>query len=264
MNDVDKEVLPGEKPRKEKDKITLRGMFEVVAEVVIFVFFVHAFLLQTYVIPSESMENSMLVGDHLVVDKVMYSRSLNAIDGMLLPRAKIKRGVILAFVGPNEIRREEPVKNLVKRVIALPGDTIRIIDDKVYIDGNLVHEPYVSFKSGGGISNFPPSYPGGWHPAFPEKYRGSVIETSMGKAYRVPEGHYFCMGDNRNNSFDSRGWGPLPESYIIGRPWRVYWSYASTSRDYRDSGLLDKIKDFFKTVFNFFTKTRWERTFKKY
>lgn len=258
------EVSATEKKRTKKDTISFRGMVAVVAEVVLFVFFVHAFLLQTYVIPTPSMENSMLIGDHLVVDKVGYSRSLNSVDGFLLPQVKIKRGMIVTFLGPNEINSKRPAKNLVKRVIALPGDTIKIVNDNVYINGIHRPEPYACFKSGGGISDFPPRYPGAWHPAFPKEFRDSVIKTPIGEVYRIPEGHYFVMGDNRNNSFDSRGWGPLPESYIIGKPWRVYWSFASNARDYRDTGLLGKIKDFFRTIFNFFTKTRWERTFKKY
>lgn len=258
------DLVPAKKKRKEKDTISIRGMAAVVAEVVMFVFFVHAFLLQTYVIPTPSMENSMLIGDHLVVDKVGYSRSLNSVDGFLLPHVKIKRGMIVTFLGPNEINTNHPVKNLVKRVIGLPGDTVKVVNDNVYVNGDRLYEPYACFKSGGGISNFPPRFEGAWHPAFPEKFRDSVVMTPIGKAFLVPKGHYFCMGDNRNNSFDSRGWGPLPESYIIGRPWRVYWSFASTARDYQDTGMVGKVKDFFRTIFNFFTKTRWERTFKKY
>lgn len=248
---------------KSQELTSFSAYLSVVIEVILFVFFVHAFLLQTYVIPSPSMENSMLIGDHLVVDKVGYSRSLNSIDGFFLPQVKIQRGMIVTFSGPHEINRNKEAKNLVKRVIALPGDTIRVTNNKVYIDGKAIDEPYASFKSGGGITNFP-RYEGFWHPEFPVEYRKYIVDTPDGKAYRVPEGHYFCLGDNRNNSFDSRGWGPLPEKYIIGRPWRVYWSFDSSSRDYLNHGFMHKLKDFFKTILNFFTKTRWERTFKKY
>ncbi|UCH94264.1 MAG: signal peptidase I [Candidatus Aminicenantes bacterium] len=233
-------------------------------EVILFIFFINTFLLQTYVIPSSSMENSMLIGDHLLVDKVRYSRSLCGIDGIFLPQVPIGRGMIVTFSGPSEINHGQKAKNLVKRVIALPGDTIKILNNKVFINGEPIDEPYACFKGLGGIAYFPPASQGFWHHEFPRKYRDSLVDTPQGKAFLVPEGHYFCMGDNRNNSFDSRSWGPLPENYIIGRPWRIYWSYASTSSDYLEQGTLEKIKDFFRTIFNFFSKTRWERTFKKY
>jgi signal peptidase I len=250
--------------KKRKKVVGFRGYFELAAEVILFVFFVNAFLLQTYVIPSPSMENSMLIGDHLVVDKVSYSRSYGSIDRFFLPQVEIQRGMIVTFSGPSEINHNKPAKNLVKRVIALPGETVKIVNNRVYINGELIKEPYVSLKFGGGIAHFPPRHHSQWHPEFPEKYRNYIVDTPIGRAYKVPEGHYFCMGDNRNNSFDSRSWGPLPANYIIGKPWRVYWSFASTSKEYLESGFLHKVKDFFSTLFNFFTKTRWERTFKKY
>jgi signal peptidase I len=82
--------------------------------------------------------------------------------------------------------------------------------------------------------------------------------------FKIPAGHYFCMGDNRDNSYDSRFWGPLPEEYILGRPWRIYWSYESTTEEYLTPGLGHKIKDIFKTIINFIPKTRWGRLFKKF
>lgn len=234
-------------------------------EVILFVFFVNTFLLQTYVIPSESMENSMLIGDHLVVDKISYSQSLNSIDGSILPQVKPDRGMIVTFSGPNEIRKNQPAKNLVKRIIGLPGDVVKIIGNRVLINGELLDEPYAVFKGHGDISYFPPESPRDWHRAFPDQYKGFVLDTPYGKAYKVPPGHFFCMGDNRNHSFDSRGWGPVPEQYIIGKPWRIYWSYASSKLDYiNNKGISGKLKDLVKTVVNFFPCTRWERTFKKY
>ena len=252
------------KKRSQKKIGTFRDYFQMIVEVMLFVFFINAFLLQTYVIPTPSMENSMLVGDHLLMDKVSYSGYLNGFDRFFLPQVTIKRGMIIAFSGPSEIYGNKTVKNLVKRVIALPGETIKLIDNKVFINGKPIHEPYACFKEGGGIADFPPEFPDFWHHKFPDGYRAFVVDTDLGKAFLVPEGHYFCMGDNRNNSFDSRGWGPLPEKYILGKPWRVYWSYDSTSSEYLNAGFVDKVKDFFRTILNFFSKTRWERTFKKY
>lgn len=252
------------KEKKKREVSLFREYFELITEVVIFVFFINAFLLQTYVIPSSSMEETMLIGDHLLVDKVTYSPYLGSFDRLFLPQYGIKRGMLVTFSGPSEINKGEEPKNLVKRVIALPGDTIKIIRDKVFVNGKQIAEPYRVFKNRPPMDFFPPATPFNWHHEFPYEFRDSIVDTDNGKAFLVPEGHYFCMGDNRNNSFDSRAWGPLPARYVIGKPWRIYWSYDSTSSEYLTPGIWHKIKDFFNTIIHFFTKTRWERTFKKY
>jgi signal peptidase I len=249
---------------KKQGVTAFREYLELIAEVVIFVFFINAFLLQTYVIPSSSMEDTMLVGDHLFVDKVAYSQSLGYIDRLFLPQHPIERGMIVTFSGPYEINNGMEPKNLVKRVIALPGDTIRVDRGLVFVNNKMINEPYRVFKDRPPMDIFPPDNPFRWHSEFPRKFRDSLVDTLQGKAFKVPEGYYFCMGDNRNHSFDSRAWGPVPAQYIIGKPWRVYWSYESTSSEYLTPGFMHKIKDFFSTIANFFTKTRWNRTFKKY
>lgn len=253
-----------EKEPKKREVSVFREYFELVTEVLVFVFFINAFLLQTYVIPSSSMEDTMLIGDHLLVDKVSYAPSLGSLDSFVLPQLKMERGMIVTFSGPSEINKGKEPKNLVKRIIALPGDTLRIVRDKVYINGELQDEPYVVYKGGVPYDKFPPDNAYRWHHEFPFAMRDSIVDTPVGKAFKVPEGHYFCMGDNRNNSFDSRMWGPVPQAYLIGRPWRIYWSFESSSREYLNPDPWHKVKDFFKTIINFFTKTRWERTLKKY
>jgi signal peptidase I len=176
------------------------------------------------------------VGDHILVDKVAYSHSLGFLDGCLLPQIKIKRGMIATFKSPPELDKE-----YVKRVIGLPGERIKIINKKVYIDDRPLDEPYVFFKD--------PDIEGYPRDNYPE--------------FHIPEDYYFCMGDNRDNSSDSRYWGPVHKDLIIGKPWRIYWSYEATSDDYLKPGLRHKIKEIFKTIRYFFTKTRWERTIKK-
>ncbi len=260
----EKKATDKKEEKKKREISVFREYFELITEVLVFVFFINAFLLQTYVIPSSSMENTMLVGDHLLVDKVSYSHSLGWLDGFFLPQRKLDKGMVVTFSGPSEINRGEEPKNLVKRVIAAPGDTIRIVRDQVYINGKLSKEPYRIFKDHSPRDLFPPDNDFGWHYEFPPKFRSSVVETPQGRAFKIPENHYFCMGDNRNNSFDSRAWGPVPGEYVIGKPWRIYWSYESTSKEYLTPGMWHKIKDIFNTVVHFFTKTRWERTFKKY
>jgi signal peptidase I len=223
------------KERAERGGV-FREYFELITETLIFVFFVMTFLLQSFVIPTGSMEDTLLVGDHLLVDKVTYSRSLGFLDSILLPQRQIERGMIVTFKSPAEMEKE-----YVKRVIGLPGDTIKIINKQVFINGEPLEEPYTYFKDD----------------AIKNDYRDNFPE------FLVPPGHYFCMGDNRDNSFDSRFWGPVPEDYIIGQPWRIYWSYYSSTEEYLTPGLWHKVKDIFRTIIHFFSRTRWDRTIKK-
>ncbi len=218
---------------KRKEMGFFREYFELIAETLIYVFFVMTFLLQSFVIPTGSMENNLLIGDHLLVDKVSYSRSISPIDGFVFPQKEIERGMIVTFKSPAEMEKE-----YVKRVIGLPGERVKIINKKVFINGVMLNEPYTFFRDKNILNG----------------QRDNMAE------YLVPEKSYFCMGDNRDNSYDSRFWGPVPADYIIGKPWRVYWSYSSTSDEYLTPGFFHKIKDLFKTFTNFFSKTRWERT----
>ena len=224
------------KDMRRKEVGFFRDTFELFTETLIYVFFVMTFLLQSFVIPTGSMEDTLLIGDHLLVDKISYSRSLGEWDSFIFPRREITRGMIVTFKSPAEIEKE-----YVKRVIGLPGETIRISNKKVYIDGDFLEEPYTFFKDDQVLSGYRDNFP----------------------AYKIPAGHYFCMGDNRDNSYDSRFWGPVPSNLIIGKPWRIYWSYDSSTKEYLTPGIVHKIKDIFKTILNFFSKTRWERTIMK-
>jgi signal peptidase I len=221
---------------RRKEVGVFREYFELFSEVLIYVFFVMTFLLQSFVIPTGSMEDTLLIGDHLLVDKVSYSRSLGSLDSLVFPQQEIKRGMIVTFKSPAEMDKE-----YVKRVIGLPGETIRIKDKKVFINDLPLDEPYTFFKDSDVLNSYRDNFP----------------------EYRIPGNQYFCMGDNRDNSFDSRFWGPVHHDLIIGKPWRIYWSYESSTQEYLTPGILHKIKDIFKTVIHFFSKTRWERTVKK-
>ncbi len=224
------------KEKKPREVSVFREYFELIDETLIYVFFVMAFLLQSFVIPTGSMQDNILIGDHILVDKVAYSSSISFLDGFMFPQVKIKRGMIVTFKAPPEMEKE-----YVKRVIGLPGETIKVVDKKVYINGKPLDEPYTFFKD----ANIERSY----RDNFPE--------------FTVPENYYFCMGDNRDHSYDSRFWGPVPAENIIGRPWRIYWSFDSSTEEYLTTGFWYKVKDIGKTVLNFFTKTRWNRTIKK-
>jgi signal peptidase I len=229
-----KKRAPQEK--KVREVSVFREYFELIAETLVYVFFVTTFLLQSFVIPTSSMEDTLLVGDHLLVNKVAYSRSISGIDRLILPQTEIRRGMVVTFKAPPEMDKE-----FVKRVIALPGETISIVNKKVFINGSPLDEPYTYFKD--------PNIESGFRDNFPP--------------YVVPENSFFCMGDNRDNSFDCRYWGTVPADYLIGKPWRIYWSYDSTSAEYLTPGVFNKIKDLAVTAINFFTKTRWLRTTRK-
>ena len=217
------------KPRHQRTE-----SYENLIKLLILIFFVHTFLVQSYVIPTSSMENTLLVGDHIMVDKVVYSRSYGSIDGMFLPQKKIDRGMVVAFKAPHNIK-----KLYVKRVIGLPGEIIHIRYQQVYINDTPLDEPYVVHS---------------------DKKRKSVPGRDHFPKYKVPEGQYFCMGDNRDDSMDSRRWGSVPEESIIGAPWRIYWSYRTSGKEYLNANALQRLKDIFMTIFNFFPGTRWERT----
>jgi signal peptidase I len=246
------------KPKAEKKPRTVsvgREYFELIVETLIYVFFVNTFLLQSFVIPTASMENTLLIGDHLLVNKVAYSNSLGGLDGLLLPQEKIKRGMVVTFKAPPDMEKE-----YVKRVIGMPGDRVRISDKKVFINDRPLAESYTIFKPVDYGAEFPPRRPYEWYFQFPFNLRQTRANPDGTVDYIVPAGHYFCMGDNRDNSFDSRFWGPVPCEYIVGKPWRIYWSYQSDSDEYLTPGLIYKIKDLALTVVHFFTRTRWDRT----
>jgi len=250
------------KPRSSRHGAVVDNV-EMILEVLVLVFFVNGFLLQAFAIPTPSMEPEMLIGDHILVDRVAYSQSLGALDKLVLPQVRIERGMKVAFKSPPEIAAGN-VNRLfyVKRIIGLPGETIRMSANTVYIDGRPIDEPYKNLSAPVSVSpDFPPSSPDAWPAEFPAAYRTYLVETPQGPAFKIPEGHYFCLGDNRNLSADSRIWGPLPGDDIAGRPWRNYWSTKTTTADMLDKGAPARLKDFFLGIF---TRTRWNRILKRF
>ena len=207
--------------------------YRLICEILLFIFFVNTFLLQSFVIPSGSMQNNLLIGDHLLVDKFSYAQSVGWLDARIFPSQPIARGSIVTFKSP-----VEPGKEYVKRVVGLPGERIRIEGNIVYINDRPLKEAYVHFLEGR-----------------PGQFHGETMSE-----VEIPDHSYFCMGDNRWNSSDSRFWGPVHRDLIVGRPWLVYWSYESDRDEYIGGNLFSKIKDLALTVVNFISKTRWERT----
>jgi signal peptidase I len=207
---------------------------------VILALFVRTWVVQAFKIPTGSMENNLLIGDHLLVNKFVFGPTGGALEHHVLPVREPRRGDVVVFKYP-----DEPDRDFIKRVIGLPGETLELRSKKVYINGQPLEESYVHFLEGARESQEITSFD------VRERY-GPV---------KVPDGQYFVMGDNRDNSQDSRYWGFLPRSYIKGRALMIYWSYESGREDYLDEGVGASAKRLFSVVTHFFTKTRWERLF---
>ena len=219
-------------------KSTAREYFESIVIAVILALFVRTWVVQAFKIPTGSMENNLLIGDHLLVNKFVFGPEPNALERAVLPVRDIRRGDIVVFKYP-----EEPQRDFIKRVIGLPGETIELRNKKVLVDGKAIDEPYVHFLEA--------SHETGEITSFDVRERYGPV--------KVPDGQYFVMGDNRDNSQDSRYWGFLPRHYIKGKALMIYWSYESGREDYADSGVGASLKRTFSIVTHFFTRTRWER-----
>ena len=221
---------------KDFKKSTVREYFESIVIAVILALFVRTWVVQAFKIPTGSMENNLLIGDHLLVNKFVFGPA--GAERALLPMRDIRRRDIVVFKYPNE-----PQRDFIKRVIGLPGETLELRNKKVYINGEPLDEPYVHFLEPASDSQEVTSFD------VRERY-GPV---------RVPEGQYFVMGDNRDNSQDSRYWGFLPRGYIKGKALMIYWSYESGRAEYAEDGVGATVQRLLSVVTHFFTRTRWER-----
>ena len=201
---------------------TAHNALATLVTLIVITLFLHTFILQPYLIPSESMEHTLLVGDFLLFNKQVYAPA-NNLAGWLLPYRTVERGDIVVFHHP-----KPPL--LVKRVVGLPGDHLRIEDGQVYVNGALLDEPYATFELAlpdDYRDNFPARiYPG--PPVDPDWWREMQSLTRNGEL-TVPSGEYFVMGDNRNHSLDSRYWGFVPRQAIVARPLVIYFSISRPS-----------------------------------
>lgn len=233
-----KEKAPEKKAGREKS--LFREYFELIAETAVFVFFVMTYVVQAFQIPTGSMEPTLLVGDFLLVNKFIYAKPRNAVEAFILPSKKLERKDIVVFKWPRDLS-----KDFVKRVIALEGEKVEIKDKEVFINDQPLEEHYK-------VHNDSQIFQKGNFYQYDD-----VIRDNYGPLV-VPPGHVFVMGDNRDNSLDSRYWSFLPTSYIKGRPWLIYFSYEAKKDAYQKNGLKDR----FKKIFRFIFKTRWKRMLK--
>ena len=215
-----------------------REWYESLLVAGIFVLFVRTFVVQTYQVPTGSMETTILVGDHLLVNKFAYAPHLPAF-ARLLPYRDVHRGDIIVFKKPGDDVQARDV--LVKRAVGTPGTTIQVQEGRLLINREPASEAYVQHV---------PHDP---NPSDPRDFFGPFI---------VPPGDYFGMGDNRDNSLDSRFWGPIPRANIFGRPFLLYWSYEAEPNSHIWRGLIDKIRQLASVAIHFFSRTRWDRMFR--
>jgi signal peptidase I len=210
-------------------------------------------VLQAYVIPSGSMEGTLLVGDHVFVDKLVYAPA-DSLSQRVLPYRDVQRGDMIVFRDPIELN-----KTLVKRAIGVPGDRLRLENKRLILNGVAVDEPYARHISGNYAAyrdNFPSEAATEMlRPRASEMLDRHVVNGEL----VVPPGSIFAMGDNRENSDDSRFWGLVPRENILGTPFLIYWSFDAPTEDLSDPGI--GIAHIVDITTHFFTKTRWARTF---
>ena len=211
----------------------VRDYFETIVICVIFVVFARAFVFQQSKIPTGSMIPTLLVGDYIMVNKFIYAPSGGPLD-WLLPVRDIRRGDIVVFKYP-----EEPEKDYIKRVIGIPGDVVEIRHRQLFLNGVLQKEPYVQHI-----------YP-----------QTTNIDADDYAPTKIPPDSFFAMGDNRDNSRDSRAWGFVPRGYIKGRAFVIFWSYEEERDAYLKTGLVDRVLAIWSKITHLFTRTRWDRSF---
>jgi signal peptidase I len=230
------------------------GASQSLAATIAIAVFVITFIIQAFQIPSESMEDTLLVGDYLLVDKTHYGPTGGW--NYIMPYSPVRRGDIVVFKYP-----VHPSQHFVKRVIGLPGDRVRLVRKRLYVNGKLQEEPYV-------LDSLPPDT---YRDNFPNGPRASLgVEASWYQQLEklvedgeliVPEGYVFVLGDNRDRSYDSRYWGFVPRENVIGRPLVIYLSLDMPEKeDIAGVGTSDRLSRFTYVVTHVFQNIRWKRT----
>lgn len=243
---------------EEKQRETTVEFLASLAAVLVTGLFIITFVLQAFEIPSSSMEDTLLIGDHVFVNREQFAPKTPWMP--VVPYRDIKRGDIVVFLSP-----AEPGLYVVKRIIGIPGDRIHLVDGAVYRNNEKLNEPYVLHK--GPIAydpyrdNFPAVPPSETYNVSPEWQL--LMRTHIeGQDIVVPKDSYFGMGDNRDVSLDSRYWGFIPKENVIGRPMFIYWSFNTPADQYRRTDFSERIGFLAHVALHFFDETRWRRTFR--
>jgi signal peptidase I len=209
-------------------------------------------VVQNFRVEGASMDPTLHTGQYLLINKVLYARADGTLLSGLIPDRTPqdtpnyifggpRRGDVIVFIAPGQSD-----KDFIKRVIGLPGETLEMRHKQIYINGSPIDEPYVHFLQ-------PPS-------SVDQEVASYDVRERYGPV-TVPPDQYFVMGDNRDNSQDSRYWGFLPRDYVKGKALMVYWSYKTDRDEYQETGLVATVKGLASVVTHFFTRTRWDRLF---
>ena len=252
----EKAVKPEKNGAEEKPKETPVEFLSSLAAVLVTGLFIITFVVQAFEIPSSSMENTLLIGDHVFVNRIQFAPASRWI-GPLVPYRDVHRQDIVVFLSP-----ETPGLYVVKRIIGVPGDRIHLRNGVVFRNGQALDEPYVDHDKDTADpyrNNFPAvaanDDPNVWGPW------GIELQSHIdGDDIVVPPDHYFGMGDHRGVSLDSRYWGFIPKENIIGRPMFIYWSFETPDDQYQKTAWSDRLLFLGKVVIHFFDETRWRRT----
>jgi signal peptidase I len=199
------DILPGQKTKR---KSVIREYAEAIVIAVILALFIRAFVVQAFKIPSGSMKPTLLVGDHILVNKFIYGIKIPFTNKTLISLSRPKRGDVVVFKYPLDTK-----KDYIKGVIGLPGDRVELANKQLLINGQPVEDPHASYSILGNLRRFGP--------------------------ITVPADHLFVMGDNRDESSDSRVWGFVPLSYLKGKAFLIYWSWDRKNFGVRWSRLAD-------------------------
>jgi signal peptidase I len=222
-----------------------REWYESLLVAGVFVLFVRTFIVQTYQVPTGSMEKTILIGDHLLVNKFAYAPRF-AGWAKLFPYRDVRRGDIIVFKKPGD--DVNPGNVLVKRAVAGPGETVLVRDKVLSVDGQPSDAGSVQHTDAQVYPN---------DPAIPDMAR----RRDQFGPFLVPQGSWFGMGDNRDSSLDSRYWGPIPREHIFGRPAILYWSYEAEPNSHIWRGPVAKMRQLADVAIHFFSRTRWNRMF---
>jgi len=253
-------VAKKENTQVEKPRETTVEFMASLAAVLVTGLFIITFVVQAFEIPSSSMENTLLIGDHVFVNREVLAPPTRWL-GPMLPYREVHRGDIVVFLHP-----AEPGLYVVKRIIGIPGDRIHLRDSVVYRNGEKLDEPYVIHQGGEASynpyrDNFPAVAPSDFNNVTPD-WQMMLPQHIQGDDIVVPPDSYFGMGDNRDVSLDSRYWGFIPRANLIGRPMFVYWSFVTPPNQYLEREVSQRLGFIAHVIIHFFDETRWKRTFR--
>jgi signal peptidase I len=253
-------VSKKEAEQEEKPRETTVEFLASLAAVLVTGLFIITFVVQAFEIPSSSMENTLLIGDHVFVNRELLAPATRWV-GPLVPYRQIHDGDIVVFLSP-----AEPGLYVVKRIMGIPGDHIHLRAGVVYRNGEKLDEPYVIHQGGDFAyrpyrDDFPSVAPTEMDQVTPD-WQLIMKQYIQGDDLVVPPNDYFAMGDNRDVSYDSRYWGFIPKENVIGRPMFIYWSFETPAGQYMEKEVSQRLGFLAHVVIHFFDETRWRRTFK--